>query len=434
MALFSRKKTKAVVVGLDGVPHNNLLQPLLQAGVLPNMARIFAQGNLRRMEVTVPEISAVSWPSFFTGSDPGMHGVFGFTELLPNSYDLTFPNYNSVKAPAIWDKLEQRGKRSVVLNLPGTYPARRINGALVSGFVAIEMHKAIFPGKYIGKLKRLNYDIDIDTNIARKNHHFALQELTRTLNGRRAAVDLFWSEEEWDFFDITITGTDRLHHYLWDAVVRENHPHHAAAIAYYQDVDRFVGEMAERYIKETKDDRLTGFFMLSDHGFCGLEKEVALTRYLVEQGLMKFETDEPTELGQISPESKVLVLDPNRIYVHTKGRFPKGQVDPADVANVVEDVRSALAELEYDGKKLVRRFFTRDEAFHGPLATNGPDLVAVSIDGFDFKGSVDRLEIFGNFGFTGMHNQDDAFLWTTKEIGPNPHITQVASMILAHLG
>ena len=432
MGLFSRKKTKAMVIGLDGVPFT-LLSRFIKDGIMPNMAKICAQGNLRKMEVTVPEISSVSWPSFMTGKDPGSHGIFGFTEIIPGSYNLTFPGYSDLKAPTIWDQLEKKGKRSVVINQPGTYPARRINGALVSGFVAIELHKSVFPAKYIGKLRRLNYEIDIDTSRARNNHRFALQELDRTLELRSEAVELFLEQEEWDFFEVVITGTDRLHHYLWHALVDPNHEFHSQTIEYYQKVDKLVGKMAEEYVKATKDDSLEGFFMLSDHGFCGIEKEVALTRYLAEKGLMEFETESPEQIGQISENSKLLVLDPNRIYVHTKGRFPKGNVEPGDVSKVLEDAKSALSELEYDGKKLVRRFFMRDEAYHGLYVEQGPDMVAVSIDGFDFKGSIDRKEVFGNFGFTGMHNQDDAFLWTKKPVDETPFITQVAQMILGHL-
>ncbi len=432
MALFSRKKTKGMVVGLDGVPYT-LLKSMMSKGLLPNMAQITAHGNFRRMEVTVPEISAVSWPSFMTGVDPGAHGIFGFTELIPDSYKMFFPSFGDIKAPTIWDKLEKLGKRSVVLNQPGTYPAKRINGALVSGFVAIELRKAVFPAKYIGKLKRLNYQIDIDTQRARTNHRFAMDDLDRTLSNRLDAAKMFLAEEEWDFFEVVVTGTDRLHHYLWDALVDENHDFHTRAMDYYKGVDSFVGEMAQAYIDATKDKSLAGFFMLSDHGFCALEKEVALTRYLVEKGLMEFETDSPTDLEQISPKSKVFVLDPNRIYVHLKGKYPKGCVDPGDKNKVIDDVRKALLELEYDGKKLVRKFYAQEEAFHGPWATSGPDLVAVSEDGFDFKGSVDRKEVFGNFGFTGMHNQYDAFLWTGKNADEVPHITQVAQMVLDHL-
>jgi predicted AlkP superfamily phosphohydrolase/phosphomutase len=433
MGLFSRKKTKAVVVGLDGVPHT-LLKKFIAEGVMPNMAKIAPKGNLRRMEVTVPEISAVSWPSFATGEDPGTHGLFGFIELRDGTYQQYYPNYTDLKAPCIWDKLEKKGHKSVVINQPGTYPARRINGALVSGFVAIELHKAVFPAKYIGKLRRMNYEIDIDTARARANHNFAFQDLERTLELREQAVEMYWNDEEWDFFEVIVTGTDRLHHYLWHALTGPDHEHHERAVNYYRKVDEFVGRMAERYVDATKDDKLTGLFMLSDHGFCALEKEVYLTRYLVEKGLMAFETESPKSLEEISSSSKVLALDPNRIYVHTKDRFPKGSVDPADAPKVIEEARAALAELEYDGKKLVRKFFTREEAFHGPLAAKGPDLVVVSIDGYDFKAAVDRPEVVMDSDLTGMHNQWDAFLWTAKPVDENPIITQVSPLIEKHLG
>lgn len=432
MGLFSKKKTKAMVVGLDGVPHS-LLVKLMDQGVLVNIAQIVKGGNLRQMEVTVPEISSVSWPSFMTGTDPGTHGIFGFTEVVPGTYDLTFPGFGDLKAPTIWDTLEKSGKRSVVLNQPGTYPARRTGGVLVSGFVAIELHKSVYPAKYIGKLRRINYEIDIDTSRARKDHVFAFRDLERTLDLRKQAAQMFLDLEEWDFFELVVTGTDRLHHYLWHALADPDHEHHARAIAYYREVDELVGQMARAYREATHDDAMSGFFMLSDHGFCALEHEVALTTFLREKGLMAFETDEPTELGQIDGSSKVLVLDPNRIYVHRKDRFPKGCVDPADAPIVVQDVQDALSELEHDGKKLVRRFFTQEEAYHGPQTDRGPDLVAVSVDGYDFKGSVDRKQVFGKFDLSGMHNQYDAFLWTAKKPADNPNITQVAPMILDHL-
>jgi predicted AlkP superfamily phosphohydrolase/phosphomutase len=282
-------------------------------------------------------------------------------------------------------------------------------------------------------LRRLNYEIDIDTNRARRDHAYALRELESTLEGRQRAVEMFWNVEDWDFFEVVVTGTDRLHHYLWHALTDENHELHSRTINYYRNVDRFVGEMADRYRAETKDDELSGFFLLSDHGFCGLEKEVALNRYLMEKGLVKFEADAPTDIGQIASEAKCFVLDPNRIYVHRRGKYPKGRVEAADASRVLADVRAALEDLTFEGRKLVRRFFTREEAYHGPHAANGPDLVAVSIDGFDFKGAVDRPETFGHFGLTGMHNQDGAFLWTAKPCAETPFITDVAGLILEHL-
>ena len=57
------------------------------------MASIFEEGLLGQMSVCIPEISSVSWSSFMTGTQPGVHGIYGFIELEPRSYKMCFPNF-----------------------------------------------------------------------------------------------------------------------------------------------------------------------------------------------------------------------------------------------------------------------------------------------------------------------------------------------------
>src|SRR4029453_4023807 len=52
----------------------------------------------------------------------------GFMDCRPASHELYFPNLQHVTVPTIWDALGARGKRSVLLNVPGTYPARPTPG------------------------------------------------------------------------------------------------------------------------------------------------------------------------------------------------------------------------------------------------------------------------------------------------------------------
>jgi predicted AlkP superfamily phosphohydrolase/phosphomutase len=54
-----------------------------------------------------------------------------------------FPNFSHLKAPTLWDELARQDRKTVVINMPATYPARQINGALISGFVAIDINKAV---------------------------------------------------------------------------------------------------------------------------------------------------------------------------------------------------------------------------------------------------------------------------------------------------
>ena len=132
---MNQNGNKAVVVGLDGVPFS-LLQDLIRRDLTPNMKSIFSEGYFGQMSVTIPEISSISWSSFMTGTQSGEHNIFGFMDLEPGTYNLFFPNYHHLMAPTLWDDLALKGKKSIVINMPATYPAKEINGVLISGFVA----------------------------------------------------------------------------------------------------------------------------------------------------------------------------------------------------------------------------------------------------------------------------------------------------------
>ncbi|TET71693.1 MAG: hypothetical protein E3J44_03865, partial [Candidatus Aminicenantes bacterium] len=74
MSLFKKKKKKRVmVIGLDGVPYSLLLE-LAQKGVMPATSKLIDSGHIQRMKASLPEVSAVSWTNFMTGTNPGTHG------------------------------------------------------------------------------------------------------------------------------------------------------------------------------------------------------------------------------------------------------------------------------------------------------------------------------------------------------------------------
>ena len=124
MAILKRNKTnRACVIGLDGVPYGMLVD-LARRGVMSSVARLIDTGHLHRMKASLPEISAVSWTNFMTGANSGTHGIFGFTDFKPHSYEVRYPNALDLKAPTLWDKLAAKGKKSVIINQPSTYPAR----------------------------------------------------------------------------------------------------------------------------------------------------------------------------------------------------------------------------------------------------------------------------------------------------------------------
>jgi predicted AlkP superfamily phosphohydrolase/phosphomutase len=427
MSLFKKKKKERVlVIGLDGVPYSLLLD-LAQKGIMPATSKLIDSGHIQRMKASLPEISAVSWTNFMTGTNPGTHGIFGFTDFKRDSYDLRFPNFLDLKKETFWDILGDQRKRCIIINQPSTYPARKINGILISGFVAIELSKAVYPPSFQAPLDRIGYGIDIDTQKSRENAEFLWKDLANTLSARQKAFDLLW-KKDWDYFEFVITGTDRLHHFQWDAYEDENHVYHQNFLDYYGQVDRVIGEIVTSFRKLTDDDK--GLYLLSDHGFAQIEQEVYLNAWLEEQGYLSFNNPSPESLADISPSSRAFVMEPNRIYLNLREKFPEGCVEPSGKNDLKEEISKKLEKLEYKGKKVVRCVFDAEEIYSGPYLNDGPDLIVLSERGFDMKGSVKKKEVFGRSKLQGMHTWDDAFFWSKKELGDDLSISDLAKVIL----
>lgn len=76
---------KMLILGFDGLDPN-LLRTWMDAGHLPNMAKLARMGDFKRLWSSQPAQSPVAWSSFITGMDPGGHGIYDFIHRDPKSY------------------------------------------------------------------------------------------------------------------------------------------------------------------------------------------------------------------------------------------------------------------------------------------------------------------------------------------------------------
>lgn len=428
---FKKKWPRACIIGLDGVPYTIITS--LCESVMPRTREILSTGCIAPMTVTVPEISSVSWSTFMTGKNPGEHSIFGFTDLKEGGYDLRFPSFRDLKAKTIWEVAGKKGLRSVVINQPSTYPARSIPGVLISGFVAIELEKSVAPLSYYPELEKKNYRVDIDTAKCATDPELLFRSLHELLDLRRNVMDDLWERESWSIMEIVVTGTDRLHHFMWDAYEDTSSPFHERFLEYYAAVDRFIGYAHEKAAATAGCDH---FFILSDHGFCKTQREVYVNSVLRSAGFLDIGVGE-SSLEKISEKTSAFALDPARIYIHKRGRFARGTVNERDVRSIVSDLRSLFEELEIGGRKVVRRIFERDEVYRGPYTQLGPDLLLVPENGFDLKGKVGAEENYGDRRLQGMHTWDNAFFFSNdpslvdkSELG----IEEIPEKILRSIG
>jgi predicted AlkP superfamily phosphohydrolase/phosphomutase len=402
------RRPRVFVLGLDGTPYS-YLRAETAAGRLPSLAALLGHGGPAPMRSSLPSVSSTAWTTFFTGRDPGGHGVFGFMDCKAASHDFYFPNLDQVTAPTVWDVLGSAGRRSVILNVPGTYPARPLPGVLVSGFVAPRIERAVHPPRLLPRLRAMGYRIDLDAWAARAELEVLEEELFATLDRRLEAIRLLLAEEPWDLFVAVITETDRLYHFLWNAMVAGEgravdlfHRFHAA-------IDRFLGWLVDALPAGTH------LITLSDHGFAAERRSVFTNAWLRRRGFLAFDTDEPKGMSMISPASTVYSLDPGRFYVNRAGGRARGGVPSHRAGEVVDRLVEELAGFRDPdtGELVYGRAVRRDEAYHGPYAALGPDVVLTLKPGYELKGSTAARAVLGPpaAGLGGMHTSDDAFLW-----------------------
>jgi len=419
-------KKKAMLIGLDGVPFS-LLRDLAARDIMPNVRELLDDGVFTRMRPTIPDVSSVSWSSIITGRNPGEHGVFGFTDLIKGTYTLAFHSFTKLKAPAFWQ--EDRSKRYVIINVPSTYPAGELNGFLVSGFVSPDLKKAVYPPSYIRYLEDVNYRIDIDVERCRRSPMLLFRELSDVLNARLALCKRIWRKVKWDVMMFVITGTDRLEHFLWSAYEEQGHEWHDAFLNFFKQVDDVIGELTSRL----KDNDI--LIMLSDHGMERLEVEVNINAYLSEGGYLKLDRSRRGYSG-IQAGTKAFALEPSRIYLNLEGRYPRGSVRAGEVEELLEELTDFFYQLRWDGRKVIKRVWRKDEIYHGPFLADAPDLVLIPSKGFALNARPSKQEVFEKSDLTGKHN-DEAFLYVRgKEnafaIPADPSVEDVVG-ILKHL-
>ncbi|MBW3002143.1 alkaline phosphatase family protein [Candidatus Woesearchaeota archaeon] len=414
---------RIVIIGLDGVPFG-LMDDLANRGIMPNFANLREKGTFKAMESAIPEISSVSWSSIITGVNPGEHGIFGFMDLIPGTYTLSFPNFNTIKAPTFWQK---DNNKHVILNVPSTYPAKPMNGFHVAGFVALDLENAVYPKEYIPKLEELNYRIDVDSEKGHQSKELFMKDLFRTLEARHITAKHLWDDMDWQTFMYVITGTDRIGHFLWDAYENKEHEFHKQFLDYFKRIDEMIGEISN---KMSDDDSL---IMISDHGMGLTESNVYVNAVLREHNFLELEDADRINHNHMKASTKAFALDPGRIYLNKEGKYPKGTVKKEDEEKILQELTNVFQNLEKDGKKVIKKIFRKEDVYSGPYLDDAPDLILMANKGFNLRGTLAKKELFGTDIFTGMHTQDDAFLFvkTPKsiKIPENPCVIDVVKIM-----
>ena len=221
----------------------------------------------------IPSISAPAWVSFMTGKNPGKHGIFDFVTYSENTY---FENEkhplvssHNIKDKTLWEIFSEKGKKVGVINVPITYPPRKVNGFLISGYLTPPSAETYtYPKELKEAIKNYKVEISQLNDVCKLGKNFpikrliemksdeVLKELYEVTEIRAATTVRLMEEWDIDFLAVVFRGTDNIQHYFWDKK--------DILLEYYKKIDEIVGRIINQAGKNVN------IFIISDHGF-GIE-------------------------------------------------------------------------------------------------------------------------------------------------------------------
>ncbi len=267
------KNRKVVILGFDGTTFD-LIRPWIDEGKLPTFAKLMKEGSYGALESTPCMSSPPAWTSFSTGKNPGGHGVYSFMDITPGTLDMYYRDSTFRDGETMWSLFNKAGKKAIVLNVPMTYPADKLDGCMVSGWNApgIKSEGFTYPPDLIDELleKFNEYPIfpTVKKNMVSARPDLAIKELHRELDIKASVTKYLMKSRPWDLVCSVFLATDQVQHYFWH-YMDKNHPEYDekearlfgdAILDVYKKCDSLLADI----IKDLSDD--TSIIVMSDHG------------------------------------------------------------------------------------------------------------------------------------------------------------------------
>ena len=285
---------KIFILGLDGATFD-LIDLWIDRGILPNLKKLKNSGSWGELESTNPPTTPPAWTSAITGMDPGYHGIFDFTVSPLQNAKRPLVSSSTVHGNKIWHILNAFDQKTIVLNVPITYPPESVNGIMISGMMTPSFESSFtFPeniktrlkavcGNYIPNVDIPKYDVDFEPDA------FAfLDDIRECFERRREAVRHLMATEDWDFFMVVFIAMDRIQHLFYKYLVPDNPLYETRLgerlrtriIEEYKRIDDAIGEITNSLDANTI--RIT----ISDHGFGPTRGYFNANKWLMDQGFL----------------------------------------------------------------------------------------------------------------------------------------------------
>ncbi len=236
---MSNSTPRVLFIGWDAADWQ-VIHPLLDNGLMPNLRRLVEEGVMGNLASMSPMLSPVLWTTIATGKRVYDHGVRWFIEPLPDRSGVRPVGTQSRTCKALWNILSQSGRNSVVCGWQASHPAEPIRGAMVSNLFCVPPpnstpeswpvpHGSVTPpdlGKNLAELRVHPLEIEappiqqlipraaeLDQNdpAVRDRLNFLRGRLAEVISIHAVATELL-EKERWDFGAVYYECIDQVGH------------------------------------------------------------------------------------------------------------------------------------------------------------------------------------------------------------------------------
>ena len=443
---------RVMIVGLDCAEPSLLFDRY--AAELSTFSSLADRGLYGELTSVIPPITVPAWSCMMSSRTPGDLGVYGFRNRADHSYgSLYIANGAAIREPRLWDFAGRHGKRSIVLGVPGTYPARPLNGVMVTCFLTPSTrHQYTYPAALRREVEDTVGEYLFDCPDFRTDDKDRLLEQVYTMTDRRFALaEHLLETKPWELFAMVEMGVDRMYHGFWKDMDSEHRKHDArgrygdAILDYHRHVDRLLG----RLLRFADED--TAVVVVSDHGAKRMDGGIRVNEWLRREGYLAT-LGEPvgrSSLDEVGVDwSRTVAWGEggyySRVFLNVRGREPDGVVAPADYERVRDELAEQLAAIPDERGGVMDTQVFRPEEVYPQVTGVAPDLIVHFGDlhwrAVGTVGGDEGIHTFDND--TGPddanHAQEGLLVMTGPGVEPGyragMHLLDVAPTVLQLLG
>lgn len=278
---LGKNRRKLYIIGIDSVPVW-IIKAASKKHRLPGFRHFSESGFIGDMESTLPPVTAAAWPSIYTGTGPGRHGVMEFFSI-DRDYSKRLMYYDSDESKPFWSVLSGKGLKSLVIT-----PAMVLKAApdpnidLVTGFP--------LPPKYSSKkleeiAKKTGFVGEENVESLIKEGKMSLEKgskiYQKSVRKRIDFAKALMVSRDYDLVFVCFTETDRIQHYSLGSGIDTALKYNAPVL---KEIDAFI-EWIYGKIKGNGED--AAIMIVSDHGAQGLKKKFLLNTWMINKGFAK---------------------------------------------------------------------------------------------------------------------------------------------------